>query len=221
MVRQGQAWGMDDGERGESEAVPRSVQQAVWYLSDMTTYRCGCLHRLLLAFSLICGPGTLHAQPRCGVDRWPVKVLADRDRASVAIGRPISATVSQLGALDIPEVTYPEDRRLPPHELRLYRVTAIVWQVITTEDDRDWHIVLRDPADNSTMIVEIPDPVCTTDKQLAAQFEVARSALRRVPRRGIATFTGVGFWDFIHNQRGRARNGFELHPVLRVELIPN
>ena len=36
---------------------------------------------------------------------------------------------------------------------------------------------------------------------------------------GQATFTGVGFWDFIHNQRGRARNGFELHPVLAVERL--
>jgi hypothetical protein len=26
--------------------------------------------------------------------------------------------------------------------LRLYRVTAIVWQIMTAEDDRDWYIVL-------------------------------------------------------------------------------
>jgi hypothetical protein len=35
-----------------------------------------------------------------------------------------------------------------------------------------------------------------------------------VPRGGRVVVEGVGFFDFIHNQRGRARNGIELHPVL-------
>jgi hypothetical protein len=164
-------------------------------------------------------PVLLAAQPACGVDRWPVKTLADRDRGSVSLTNVVPTTVRALGALDIPEVPYPNDRRLAPHELRLYRVTAIVWQIITAEDDRDWHIVLRDPVDSSSMIVEIPDPACTADPTLAARFQAARDALRRVPKRGQATFTGVGFWDFIHNQRGRARNGFELHPVLAIERL--
>jgi len=43
--------------------------------------------------------------------------------------------------------------------------------------------------------------------------------LRRVPRRGFATMSGIGFWDFIHTQRGGASNGFELHPV--VTLVPD
>ena len=76
-----------------------------------------------------------------------------------------------------------------------------VWQIITTEDDRDWHIVLRDPVDSSRMIVEIPDPTCTTDPTLAARFRAARDELRRVPK------------------RGRARSGFELHPVLSIERL--
>ena len=164
-------------------------------------------------------PLLLAAQPTCGVDRWPVKVLEDRDRGTVVLNAVVPTTVRALGALEIPEVPYPSDRRLAPHELRLYRVTAIVWQIITSEDDRDWHIVLRDPVDSSSMIVEIPDPACTTDPALAARFRGARDALRRVPKRGQATFTGVGFWDFIHNQRGRARNGFELHPVLSIEPL--
>lgn len=171
-----------------------------------------------LVLALLCTPAfTAFAQPTCGVDRWPVKVLADRDRGLVRLNDIVPSSVGSLGALDIPEIVYPNDRRIAPHEHRVYRVTAIVWQIITTEGDRDWHVVLRDPVDNSTMIAEIPDPVCTTDPVLAARFQAARDALRRVPKRGRATFTGVGFWDYIHNQRGRARNGFELHPVLTVE----
>jgi hypothetical protein len=98
-------------------------------------------------------------------------------------------------------------------------VTAIVWQIMTAEDDRDWYIVLRDPVDSSSMIVEIPDLACTADPTLAARFQSARDVLRRLPKRGQATFTGVGFWDCIHNQRGRAKNGFELHPVLAIERL--
>ena len=171
---------------------------------------------LLIALS---APLRLVAQPACGVDRWSVKTLADRDRGAVSLTEVVPTTVSALGSLEIPEVPYPSDRRLAPHEIRLYRVTAIVWQIITTEDDRDWHIVLRDPVDGNSMIVEIPDPTCTADPTLAARFQAARDALRRVPKRGQATITGIGFWDFIHNQRGRAKNGFELHPVLSIKPL--
>lgn len=179
--------------------------------------------RILVGFALLIAsgaPALLPAQPVCGVDRWPVKTLADRDRGTVSFTEVVPTMVSMLGSLSIPEVPYPNDRRLAPHELRLYRVTAIVWQIITAEEDRDWHIVLRDPVDSTSMIVEIPNPACTVDQTLAARFQAARDALRRVPQRGQATFTGVGFWDFIHNQRGRAKNGFELHPVLLIEPRP-
>jgi hypothetical protein len=33
-----------------------------------------------------------------------------------------------------------------------------------------------------------------------------------VPRQGTVALIGVGFFDFIHNQRRRGRSGFELHP---------
>ena len=152
-------------------------------------------------------------QLRCGVERWPVKVLADRD--TVAIDRtPQAATVADLGAIPIPEIPYPNDRRIAPHELRVYRVRATVGY-ISTQDDGDWHIVLQDLDDpQATMIVEIPSTDCATTPAQSTLYAAARDALRRVPRGGRVVVEGVGFFDFIHNQRGRARNGFELHPVL-------
>ena len=163
--------------------------------------------------------GMIGAQPArpsasCGVDRWPVKTLADRDRAAVRFDV-VNTGIDALSALDIPEVPYPADRRLPPHELRVYAVRAIVQQILY-ESDGDWHLVLKDPASGSTMIAEIPSPECLADPALAARVVAARDALRRVPKRGAVVIAGVGFWDFIHNQRGRARNGFELHPVLSI-----
>ncbi len=154
-------------------------------------------------------------QPNCGTDRWPVKVLADSDAAAID-SRVVETTVAALNELPIPEMAYPQARRLPPHELRVYRVRAQVAHIIV-EDDRDWHVVLRDSANpTATMIVEIPDPSCVTNQAHAARFSAARDSLRRVPRAAMAAFEGVGFFDFIHNQRGRARNGFDLHPVLRI-----
>ena len=173
--------------------------------------------RLVLAAAVLMIAAPLRAQSACGVDRWPVKILADRDRAAVRLDQVVSTTVSALGALPIPEIPYPNDRRISPHELTVYKVTAIVWQIRMDEGDGDWHVILRDPQDGSLMIAEIPSPECTRDTALAAKYTAAREVLRQVPKRGTATFTGVGFWDFIHNQRGRARNGFELHPVLGVE----
>jgi len=212
MVRQGEAWRVDDRAAGEGQRLSARVQSDMWYM-----IRRYALSLRLAILALSVPWMAARAQGACGVERWPVKVLADRDRAAVRLDEAVPATVRELGALEIPEIIYPNDRRIAPHELRVYRLTAIVWQINIAEDDRDWHVVLRDPVDNSMMIVEIPDPRCTRDPALAARFQAARAELRRVPKRGQATFTGVGFWDFIHNQRGRARNGFELHPVLAVE----
>jgi hypothetical protein len=160
------------------------------------------------------GAATAGAQSfRCGVERWPVKVLADHDSGKIDFS-PQPTSISALSAMPIPEIPYPNDRRIAPHELRVYRVRAIVGQ-ISTQDDRDWHIIVHDverPA--ITMIVEIPAPECAATERHAELYRSARDSLRRVPRGGFVIIEGVGFFDFIHNQRGRGRNGFELHPVL-------
>lgn len=154
------------------------------------------------------------AQPvGCGVERWPVKMLADRDSAAVD-RTPQEATVTSLGAIPIPEIPYPNDRRIAPHELRVYRVRGTLGY-ISTQDDQDWHIVLHDlERPRATIIVEIPAPECAATPTHAALYAAARDSLRRVPRGERVVVEGVGFFDFIHNQRGRARNGFELHPLL-------
>jgi hypothetical protein len=43
-----------------------------------------------------------------------------------------------------------------------------------------------------------------------------RDSLRRVPRQGMAVVHGIGFWDFLHTQKGGAANGIELHPIVLV-----
>lgn len=159
-------------------------------------------------------------QPACGVDRWPVKVLADVDAGQID-SVPVESSVAALGQLSIPELVYPVDRRISPHEFRVYRVRAVVERILT-ESDGDWHLMLRDPdTPSATMIAEIPSPECAANASDRLRFSAARDSLRRVPRLGLVTIEGVAFWDYIHNQRGRARNGIELHPVLRLSRSPS
>jgi hypothetical protein len=42
--------------------------------------------------------------------------------------------------------------------------------------------------------------------------KVPRDTFRNI--HGLATISGVGFFDFLHGQRGVAPNAIELHPVL-------
>jgi hypothetical protein len=152
----------------------------------------------------------------CGVERWAVKTLADEDSGLVRRGTLLESTVKLLGEIPIPEIPYPQTRRIAPQELTVYRIRAVVRQIIT-ESDGDWHLVLADPKNPQwTMIGEIPSPECAATAAHRQLYTAARDSLRRVPRLGEVTIDGVGFFDFIHNQRGRARNAIELHPILRI-----
>lgn len=177
-----------------------------------------CHIGFVVGFALL-GTDAVGAQARaCGVERWPVKILADHDRALIDTVRYATA-VSELSDIPIPEIPYPHDRRIAPFELRIYRLRAVVRQIIP-ESDGDWHIVIGDSEDSSlTMIAEVPDSSCAIGTGFEATYANVRRLLRTFPRNAIIEFEGVGFFDFIHNQRGRAPNGFELHPILAVRLI--
>jgi hypothetical protein len=178
--------------------------------------------RILFLFVSLFPPSVVFGQARpgdCGYDRWPVKIMRDGDANRVQRS-PVSTTINELARIPIPEIPYPRDRRIAPQELTVYRIRGII-EHIAVEDDRDWHIIIRDPDQPSaSMIVEIPDPQCVEDSALKARLVEARRALHSVPRLGLAEVEGVGFFDFIHTQRGAAKNGFELHPVLSIRSIP-
>ncbi len=142
------------------------------------------------------------------------------DDASQVRRSVVPTTIRALGRIPIPQVAYPRNNRIAPHELTVYRIRGII-EHISVENDHDWHLTLRDPADSAAiMVVEIPDPACVSDSALKADLAEARRVLHTIPKHGFAEIDGVGFFDFIHTQRGRARNGFELHPVLVLRRIP-
>ncbi len=156
--------------------------------------------------------------PRCGVQRWPVKIVTDDDSARVDL-TPRDTTVAALAAMPRPAGPFPQRARVTPEELVTWRVRAILWEV-RVEPDGDLHLVLADPSNTSVrMIAELPDSNCALGSRHAATFAEVNRQLRRVGRRKLVTITGVAFFDRPHGQRGAAPNNIELHPVLRVEVV--
>jgi hypothetical protein len=159
----------------------------------------------------------------CGVERWSVKTLSDRDRERVQLQIPVNTTVEALVALQRP-ASLSADARADPVELTVYRVEArLLW--LFTEADHDYHVVLASPLDTTiTMIAEVPDPGCA--RACASGFAETYAQVRQKlldhlnspqsEARPLVRITGVGFFDYLHGQRGVAPNGIELHPVLDV-----
>jgi hypothetical protein len=151
--------------------------------------------------------------------RWPVKTLTDADRVRV-VREPVDTTVAHLSSLPRVPEPLPHDRRIPPHEVTVYRVRAKLVAVHKMLDG-DFHMEIADPdAPSARMIVEIPTPAAGSLSGLAETFRRARREVRRRGAKGrLIRVTGVGFFDYTHWQPGAARNGFELHPVLTVEFL--
>jgi len=172
------------------------------------------------AIVFVASAAALQAQaPRaCGVERWRVKILADETRERVSWS-PETTSVAALRRFPAPRPPYPNARRIALHELTLYRVHAIVRNILR-ESDGDWHVILADPEDvGETLVAEIPDSSCALGSGHEADYAAARRALRALPRGGLVELDGVGFFDYVHGQRGMAPNGFELHPVVAIRPL--
>jgi len=176
---------------------------------------------LVVLLALVTALSAAQEKPvrQCGVERWPVKIWADKDAKKVR-PEPIDTTISELRSFPIHEVPYPNDARLAPEELRVYRVRARLLRV-KREQDSDLHLLLADATDpEARMIAEIPAPECAEGSRHEGLFRAAREAVLAMNLPADVEITGVGFFDFLHGQRGAAPNGLELHPVLVVRAIP-
>lgn len=157
--------------------------------------------------------------PACGVERWAVKTLSDPAAPQVDLV-PRASSVSALARLPAPPNL---GARLPGVEMHSWRIhVRLLWSKL--EDDSDIHLVVADPVTGRTMIVELASPSCAVGSPAIARITAARAefvAACGAPARsftrltGTATIDGVGFFDFLHGQRGVAPNGIELHPALR------
>jgi hypothetical protein len=173
--------------------------------------------------------------PHCGTERWPLKTMSDAGAFSVILS-PLQKSVHEL--VNTPAPTASSDtERLNEVEKQAFSVKAtLVGYKIESgaTGDQDFHIVIRDPSTQETMIVEIPDPECDgvcNSTQRAAITKVRQAFLDAFPDnppsasfiivkdpKPEVTVTGVGLYDFFHGQTGVATNCVELHPVLDIQF---
>jgi hypothetical protein len=161
----------------------------------------------------------------CGVERWPVKTLADTAGRRLDLGRIQPTTIGALRRLRVHQGG--QSSRGGTAERTVYRVNAVL-VAAKVEDDSDIHLVIADPKSGGTMIAELPLLGCTVGATHHARLVVQRARvafLKACGDSGVndfaefgrgsrATVTGVGFFDFDHGQRGVAPNAIELHPVV-------
>ena len=169
----------------------------------------------MLAAFLLLGAGVYApeqvAPGQCGHDRWPVKTLTDKDIKRVNF-KPTDTTVAKLAAIPIHEIPYPQDRRIAPEELQVYRVRARLLEV-RREPDSDLHLIIADLDDpNVRMIAEIPAPDCATGSGHEDDYRAARKAalsinslLKNLIRNGFS----ASFCDF-RSARGHFRRQLQL-----------
>jgi hypothetical protein len=180
----------------------------------------------------------------CGSERWAVKTSADKDAQKVNLS-PIISTISDLNQITPPtreQLDAKPDSRFPA-ELRTYKTQGYLVG-FKREADQDFHIVIADPDDpRITMIVEMPSEECVPQElrndsaelraawqvrfgKATAKFKVvfgrsgaANMAWSSANHKIKVEIVGIGFFDFLHNQTGVAKNGFELHRVLSWKEI--
>jgi hypothetical protein len=168
--------------------------------------------------------------PRAGAPRrWPVRTGADPGARKLVGQAPTKTTIASLRALPVPAVLPPEERS-PGAEETVWQVDAalIEYRLLAIGD---YKLVIADDQGN-TMIARIPDPAALAPgsffaEQIAAarqEFvsqipEAAAPASRSLffPSGGVpVTLQGLGFFDFVHGQRGVAPNGIALYPVIGI-----
>ena len=157
-----------------------------------------------------------------------MKVLTDKMQQQIN-PTPVPATIASLRALEPPvNPNRLKDTRYAPTELTVFEVTGVL-VYIKSEDDEDYHLVIRDDS-GRTMIVESPADNCVGKGKLAADVRAARKAIddnvgpvtkKAKKPKVTVTVTGIGFFDPIHGQTGVAPNGIELHPLLSIDFHPD
>ncbi|MBL0178822.1 MAG: hypothetical protein IPP98_06795 [Gemmatimonadetes bacterium] len=175
----------------------------------------------MLALTLLSalGRSTPAQTPKCGVERWPVKVLLDPGAATLK-REAEATTITALTGMP-KETDRPQNGRASL-ERRVFRVRGIILEQRPIQADGDVHLVLGDPADTTRFLVaEIPDSACAVGSRYASDFAEARRTFVGMPVGVEVEVEGVAFWDDEHGQLGAAPNDIELHPVLKIVPVLN
>lgn len=156
-----------------------------------------------------------------GSERWDIKTLNDSLSSKIDT-IPIAVTIKELNGLFKPVGLKTTTPRFGS-EFKTYQIIGKVLD-FRKQADEDYHIIVQDLDDPLyTIIVEVIMPKYGNPEQYQTFKKVRDYTLARIRygnlRGNIYCIKGVGFFDLIHNQKGKAINGFELHPVLEIKKI--
>ncbi len=163
----------------------------------------------------------------CGVERWNIKTLTDKDTGLIDFNKFVKSTVHDQNQLAIPES---RTTRLKSETI-IYSIDCFIVGYKKDLNDKDIHIIIEDTNTDETMVIEIPSYECfeiqkSSRNELFKQLQEWFSSNVGQPRSKFeflethipVTITGVGFFDSHHGQIGMAGNGREIHPVLSIQL---
>ena len=174
---------------------------------------------------------------KCGIWRWDVKTLTDKNGLALLSKTPIDATIDKMVLKKPSKVLHSNsktDGKTPRYsnENQVVKIIAYVTEVKSESDDSDLHFILKSTDSENTMVGEIPDPTCPTfDKfpTLREHFTKTRSEgnavwdkLKKSKKPVKVTITGVPFWDGEHSNEqpsGASKYFREIHPILSIEII--
>ncbi len=169
-----------------------------------------------------------------GVWRWKVKTLTDPDAKKVDFHKHYAMTQAQIAALKSPGLTmkYKNKPRIEPYEFRVIEIKGIV-EKLKLEVDGDYHMVVESAAGrNDGLNCELPKPEFALGSvglpEIKAMRKLVESRIGKGDKPGTIiklptplpaiTVRGVGFWDMQGHGGADLKSGFELHPVLVVEI---
>ena len=161
----------------------------------------------------------------CGKERWQVKSLSDPDTVFINFQDVINSSISEQ--INMPAPDGRQSIRLAS-ETSLYFIEAYILG-FAEEKDRDIHIIVADINTDETMVVEIVNPICSDVKATSREaifkdlynwfvtnIGTPKHKFHYLEECIYVNIVGIGFWDYIHGQKGMAGNGRELHPVLFI-----
>jgi len=173
---------------------------------------------------------------KCGQWRWDIKTLTDKDGAGLLKAKPVVMNFDRFLDAKAPRTLNEKsskDKTQPrfPSEKEVVEITAYITTITIAEDDHDFKLVLKSPDSDATMLGELPNPNCSSlDKfpiqrtQFKQTWKVLSGIMDKINGNNKpikVKITGVRFWDAPQGEHGASSNGLEIHPILKVTILPD
>lgn len=182
---------------------------------------------LPFVFMLLYG---VHPTPECGGTlRWDNKILVDPKGLSLFSKTPKPSTIHTVVGYTRPPI---EQLRTNRGAIESKKVTVTTWLIGLGEEDndQDYHLILCSLNFKDSMIAEIPDPTCTKLENfiglrqrytaardfITTEIDATPGDIHYLPAPVKVKVTGFLFFDRMAHGNGHARNGIEIHPVLKI-----